>query len=162
MPEQLHYDPDFAPARAAIAGATAALVYLGAMYADMAVTGSASDDLLLVGRPLSNDPRRARLLGFLGHTTFGIIMGLIYGAFGRRRLAGPGWARGMQMMLVENTVLWPLTIPGDRLHPGIRDGQIPPLNRPVPFAQQVFRHLVFGTVLGLLYGKGKHAAQDWV
>ncbi len=155
MPGLLEPDPDFSPNRAALSGATAALAYLGAMYVDMAVTGSASDDLLLVGRPLSKDPTRARLLGFLGHTTFGMIMGLIYGAFGRRRLGGPTWARGMQMMLVENTVLWPLTIPGDRLHPGIRAGEIPPLNRPIPFAQQVFRHLVFGAVLGWLYGKGR-------
>jgi hypothetical protein len=153
----LQRDPDFAPVRAAASGAAAAMAYLGAMYVDMAVTGSGSDDLLLVGLPLSRDPRRAGLLGFLGHTSFGIVMGLVYGAFGRRRLGGPNWARGMEMMMVENTALWPLTIPGDRLHPGIRDGQIPPLNRPVPFAQQIFRHLVFGVVLGIFYGKGKHS-----
>jgi hypothetical protein len=157
MPGLLQRDPDFAPLRAAVSGATAALAYLGAMYIDMAVTGSGSDDLLLVGLPLSRDPQRARLLGFFGHTGVGIVVGLVYGAFGRRRLAGPDWVRGMEMLMIENTALWPLTFPADRLHPGIRDGQIPPLNRPVPFAQQVFRHLVFGALLGLLYGKGKRS-----
>jgi hypothetical protein len=157
MPELLRLDPDFSPMRAVASGAAAALTYLGAMYVDMAVTGSGSDDLLLVGLPLSRDPQRARLLGFLGHTGFGIVVGLVYGALGRRRLRGPNWARGAEMLMVENTALWPLTFPADRLHPGIRAGQIPPLNRPVPVAQQILRHLVFGIVLGLLYGKGRRS-----
>lgn len=147
-------DPRFDPLRAAAAGAAASLVYLGVMYADMAITGSPSDDLLLVGRPLAADAGRARLLGFLGHMGFGTGMGLLYGGAVQRRLSGPSYVRGVTMMLAENALLWPLTFVADRFHPAMRDGQIPRLNAPIPCAQQIVRHVAFGAVLGSLYGAG--------
>jgi hypothetical protein len=148
-------DPAFDPARAAAAGAFAAFGYLGVMYLDMAVTGSRSDDLLMLGRVLSADPRTARLLGLVAHTGFGTSLGLLYGAAVRRRLPGPGWARGVAMLMAENTLLWPLAMLADRLHPSMRSGELPRLNTPVPFAQQIVRHIGFGAALGLLYGEGR-------
>ncbi len=148
-------DPDFAPMRAGVSGAAAALAYLGVMYADIAVTGSRSDDLLMLGRPVTTDPRRARLLGLAAHTSFGTLLGLLYGGLFWRRFPGPNWARGTLMLLVENALLWPLTSPVDRFHPSMRNGELPYLNRPVPFAQQVGRHIGFGFVLGCVYGNGK-------
>lgn len=148
-------DPDFDPVRAAHAGMLAAFAYLGVMYADMAVSGSRSDDLLMLGRPFTTDPRRAKLLGLSAHTAFGAFMGLLFGGLVRRRLWGPSWARGITMMLCENTVLWPLTFVADRFHPSMRGGELPRLNTPVPFIQQVVRHVGFGVVMGWLYGRGR-------
>jgi len=145
-------DPDLVPFRAAAAGAVAAFAYLATMYVDMAVTGSQSDDLLMIGRPLSGDPKRARLLGLAAHTGFGATMGLIYGGLARRRLPGPNWARGIALMMAENTILWPLTFVIDRTNPAMVGGEIPRLNAPLPFAQQIVRHIAFGAVLGELYG----------
>jgi len=148
-------DPDFDPARATVAGALAAFGYLGVMYADIAISGSPSDDLLMLGRALTAGRRRALLLGLLAHTGFGTAMGLLYGGMVRRRLRGAGWSRGMQMLLIENTLLWPLTFLADRFHPSMRSGELPRMNTPVPIAQQIVRHIAFGGLMGLLYGKGK-------
>lgn len=150
-----YLDPDFDVARAAGAGAVAAWGYLAVMYADMALTGSRSDDLLMLGRVLAVHPRRARLLGLVEHTGFGVFLGILYGALARRRLAGPGWARGLELLLIENTVLWPLAVVADRFHPSMRSGELPKLNTPVPFVQQIARHVGFGLLLGRLYGEGK-------
>jgi hypothetical protein len=147
-------DPDFDALRAGVAGAGAALVYLAVMVCDIRVTGSASDDLLLLGRPITADPRRARLLGLVAHTGFGCTMGLLYAAVLRRHLRGPSWLRGITMMLAENTVLWPLTPLVDRVHPSVRAGDLPPLNTLLPFLQQVDRHVAFGAAMGLIYGQG--------
>jgi len=145
-------DPDLAPMRAVAAGAVAAFAYLATMYVDIAVTGSQSDDLLMIGRPLSGDPMRARMLGLAAHTGFGATMGLVYGGWARRRLPGPNWARGIALMMAENTILWPLTFVIDRTNPAMLRGEIPRLNAPLPFAQQIIRHIAFGAVLGELYG----------
>lgn len=147
-------DPQFAPARAGTAGLAAAFAYLGIMYADMAITRSPSDDLLMLGRPVTGDPTRARLLGLVAHAGFGAAMGLAYGGVARRRLRGPDWVRGVSMMLIENTLLWPLALVADRYHPSMRSGELPRLNTPIPFAQQIVRHVGFGAVMGAIYGSG--------
>ncbi|HVA90714.1 MAG TPA: DUF6789 family protein [Chloroflexota bacterium] len=148
-------DPSFAGTRAIGAGAISALAYLGVMYADMALTGSPSNDLLMLGRVATSDQRRAICLGFVAHTGFGISLSLIYAAYGRRALPGPPWARGLAILMAENTLLWPLAVAADRLHPAMRAGELPLLNRPVSIGQQVARHIAFGLALGLLYGEGK-------
>jgi hypothetical protein len=147
-------DPAFDAARAASAGAASAFVYLAVMYLDMALTGSPSDDLLMLGRPFTADRARARLLGLAAHTSFGASLGLVYGALGRRALRGPNWTRGVLLLLAENALLWPLAVVADRVHPCMRSGELPRLNTPVPFAQQVARHVAFGAALGALYGNG--------
>jgi hypothetical protein len=151
-------DDTLAPGRAAASGAVAAVVYLVVMYADMAVTHSPSDDLLMLGRPLTANPRLARLLGLPTHLGFGVAVGLAYGAYGHRRLRGPNWLRGASMLMLENTVLWPASLAADRWHPAMRSGELPRLNTPVPFAQQIARHLAFGAALGLLYADGRPSA----
>lgn len=148
-------DADFDAARAIRAGGNAAFVYLGVMYADMAITGFPSDDLLMLGRVVTAQPRRARMIGFLAHTSFSVVLSLAYAGYARRRLPGPAWARGLAMLLSENTLLWPLIWVVDRRHPAVRAGELPKLNRPIPIAQQIARHIAFGLTLGLLYGEGK-------
>ncbi len=146
------------PGRAACAGVVAAFAYLLTMYADMAITRSPSDDLLMLGGPITADRRLARLAGLPLHTGFGAFVGLVYAGYGYRHLRGPDWLRGITMMAIENTVLWPTAILADRFHPSMRSGELPRLNAPVPFAQQLARHAAFGVVLGMLYGKGRQTA----
>ncbi|HWE61726.1 MAG TPA: DUF6789 family protein [Chloroflexota bacterium] len=150
----LDLDPTFSPSRAVMAGATAAVAYVGIMYADMAITGSPTNELLMLGRPLTADRTKALLVGLAAHMGVGTAMGVIYGAVGRRRLPGPDWARGVLMMLMENTILWPAALVIDRVHPSMRSGELPRLNTPVSVAQQIARHSGFGAVMGALYGDG--------
>jgi hypothetical protein len=148
-------DPTLDPGRAAYAGAVAAIAYLLAMYADMAITRSPSDDLLMLGRPFTVNRCRARIIGLPLHVGFGAFVGLIYAGYGHCRLRGPNWLRGATMMAIENTVLWPTAIVADRAHPSMVSGELPKLNTAVPFAQQLVRHAAFGLVLGVLYGDGR-------
>ena len=155
FPKLPSLDPDVDAARAVGVGSLASLVYLGVMYVDMAVTRSPSDDLLLLGRTVTTDLRRARMAGFPAHMGFGITLSLVYAGYARRRLPGPAWARGLAMLMGENCLLWPLVWVVDRRHPAMRAGELPKLNRPIPIAQQIVRHGAFGLTLGLLYGEGR-------
>lgn len=148
------FDESFDPRRAAGAGLVAAAAYVLEMYADIAISGSQSDDLLMLGRPLTGDAKLARVIGASLHFGFGTAVGLAYGAFGRQRLGGAAWWRGVKMLMIENAALWPLAVLTDRYHPAMRSGELPRLNTPVPFAQQLARHVAFGYVLGVVYGDG--------
>lgn len=152
-------DADLDIGKAAYSGASAALAYLLVMYADMAITRSPSDDLLMLGRPFTANRSAARLIGVPMHVGFGTFVGLVYGGYGRCRLRGPNWLRGITMLAIENTVLWPTAIAADRVHPSMVSGELPKLNTPVPFAQQLARHAAFGLVLGMLYGNGRRPAR---
>ena len=68
-----------------------------------------------------------------------------------RRLPGPPWLRGVLFTMIENALLWGAIPLFDRFHPSIRAGQLPKMNRPIPFLQQVLRHIAYGAALGIVY-----------
>ena len=147
-------DPNYNPGRAARAGALGAAAYLAEMAADLALIDCPTNDLKLLGRPFTADPRFWPPLGAAIHFANGVALAQVYGAVGRR-LPGPTWARGTLFALIENTVFWGLVPLLDRYHPAIRAGELPKMNRPIPFAQQVLRHVAYGAVLGAVYGEGR-------
>jgi len=63
---------------------------------------------------------------------------------------GPGWLAGALFALAENLVLWPVILVLDRVHPEIRAGRLERFNQPLPFLQEVWRHVAYGVTLGLL------------
>lgn len=146
----------FDPRRAALAGALGAAAYLAEMAGDLALLGCPTNDLKLLGRPFSAHPRRWPAIGVAIHFANGVALAQVYAAVGHR-LPGPSWLRGTLFTLVENTVFWGLVPLLDRYHPAIRAGELPRMNRPVPFAQQVLRHLAYGAVLGAVYGDRRKA-----
>ena len=143
----------FAPGRAALAGALGAGAYLAEMAVDLALIDCPTNDLMLLGRPFSANPRVWPWLGGAIHFGNGVALAQLYGLVGGR-LPGPPWLRGVVFTLIENTLLWGLVPLFDRYHPAIRAGELPKMNRPVPFAQQVLRHIAYGAVLGAVYGGG--------
>ena len=138
--------------RAAVAGAVGAAAYLAEMAVDLPLFDCPTDDLLLLGGLVTRDPRIWPILGGVLHFTNGMALAQVY-ALVERRLPGPPWARGVVFTLIENTVLWAIVPLFDRYHPAIREGKLPKMNRPVPFLQQVLRHIAYGAVLGAVYGK---------
>lgn len=146
------------PAQAALAGVAASAAYAAEMYVDMAVTGSTFDDVQLVESALRGRKTRIPLLGMAVHLANGAALAQIYAVAVRPRLRGPAWARGLVFGALFLAAVWPLTPLVDRLHPQIRAGTMPHLAAPVPFAQNVARHLVFGLVLGWLYDVTGHRA----
>lgn len=137
--------------RVGLAGGAAAIAYLIEMALDMRLLRYPQNDLVLQGR-LAPVPRRFWLpAGLVLHTGFGLTLALVYALVARRRLPGPPWLRGVLFANLENALLWPLTPLLDRYHPAVRDGQMPPLNTPVCFAQAVLRHVAYGAVLAVAY-----------
>ncbi len=143
----------FDAGRAALAGAAGCVAYLAEMAVDLPLLDYPSDDLLLLGGLFSTDRRVWPLVGVALHFANGVALAQVYAAVGHR-LPGPPWARGLVFTLIENTVLWSIVPLFDRYHPAIQAGLLPKMNRPIPFAQQVLRHVAYGAVLGAVYGRG--------
>lgn len=140
------------PTRAAAAGVAGAFAYLLAQELDRRIVNPRSNDLILLGGLVTSRSAAWRPLGLVLHLVAGVSFGLIFEAIVAPRLFGPYWLRGIVMALVENVTLWPIVILLDRVHPAIQSGDLAPMNRPVYFGQEVWRHLALGTVLGLLLG----------
>lgn len=146
-------------ARAALAGAVASAAYAAEMYADIAITGSDFDDVQLVESSLRGHKSRVPWLGMTIHLANGAALGIVYHSGIQRFLRGPSWLRGLQFGLIFLAAVWPSVPLVDRVHPLIKRGDMPKLAAPVPFAQNVARHLVFGLVLGLLAPPAEHQGE---
>jgi hypothetical protein len=87
--------------------------------------------------------------GYALHAANGTLFGLGFETLRRRTGLRPrGLALGLA--LAENVVLYPLALLVDRKHPRRGERHLPPLLSLRVFAQESFRHAVFGLVLGSL------------
>ena len=135
-------------ARAAAAGATAALVWAAAEPLDRLVFRCDYSDTALLGKAVWR--RHWRTVGLAIHAANGAVFGLAFELVRRRTGARPV-PLGVGMALVENTALWPLCVLVDRYHPARGEPGLPPLARNGrAFAQATWRHALFGAVLGSL------------
>lgn len=135
-------------ARAAAAGATAALVWAAAEPLDRLVFRCDYSDTALLGKAVWR--RHWRTVGLAIHAANGAVFGLAFELVRRRTGARPV-PLGVGMALVENTALWPLCVLVDRYHPARGEPGFPPLARNGrAFAQATWRHALFGAVLGSL------------
>ena len=139
--------------RAVAAGAAGALAYLVAQEADRRIVNPRSNDLVLIGGIFTASRSIARgLLGFGLHVLGGVSLGLAFEMVVARHLCGPSWLRGIVMVQVESAMVFPAVLLFDRTHPAVKSGELAPLFRPVYFAQQAWRHLALGAVIGVLLG----------
>jgi hypothetical protein len=135
-------------ARAAAAGATAALVWAAAEPLDRLVFRCDYSDTALLGKAVWR--RHWLTVGLAIHAANGAVFGLAFELVRRRTGARPV-PLGVGMALVENTALWPLCVLVDRYHPARGEPGLPPLARNGrAFAQATWRHALFGAVLGSL------------
>lgn len=134
----------------ALAAGTA---YLGTMWADNKLSSWEFDDLKLVGQMFSTKSPLWQMQGLVGHYSFSIAMTAIYIRYAQERLPGPRWLRGVLFLMLENTLLYPAGLLIDRIHAGMKAGQLPPLLHKKSFLGQVVRHIAFGIVLGILVRK---------
>jgi len=132
------------------AGVGAGLAYLAAQEIDRRLVNPNSDDLILVGGFVTRNPGLWRPVGTFNHFFVSVAFAVIYDRLVASRLPGPSWLRGALAFQIENAVTWPLVMLCDRHHPAVRAGVLSPLNRPVYFVQEIWRHLAFGVALGLL------------
>jgi hypothetical protein len=136
----------------ALSGLVAAVAFLLAMALDIKATGSRANDLRLLAGMVPPLRRRWLLSGTVMHLINGLALGVLYARV-EDRVDAPGWLKGTAFALIENMVLWPIITVLDRVHPEIQEGTLPKFNRPVPFLQEIFRHVVYGAVLGAAYDR---------
>lgn len=139
--------------RGSIAGTLAAAVWAIQQPLDQRLFGVAYDDCELLGRAVV---RRGdggafwawRPVGIALHLGNGALFGATY-ALARPSIPLPSWARGPAAGLSEGLTTWPLTMVSDRVHPAGKS--MPRLwgNAPA-FGQMLWRHALFGVVLGEL------------
>lgn len=136
--------------RGGTAGMLAAAAYLVGMALDIALTKQRTNDLRLLAGLVPGGRRGWPVVGTSMHLINGTALGAVYARV-HHGLPGPAWMRGVIFGLVENFLLWPVMVVLDRVHPGIRSGELDRYNRPGPFLAEIFRHVVYGAALGFVY-----------
>lgn len=78
---------------AAIAGLLAGAAFVAVLEGDLRLTRRNVDDLLILGRPFTQDPNRARRVGLAVHALISIALAALYARV-ERRLPGPPLGSG--------------------------------------------------------------------
>jgi hypothetical protein len=140
--------PDSRILGGAAAGAAAAMVWAAQEPLDIRVFGVPYSDTELLGRAVVPKGEGWRAAGWALHAGNGLLFGAAY-SLAAARLPGPGVLKGAAAGMAENLATWPLTRLVPRLHPAAR--KIPQLyGSRRAFWQAVWRHLLFGALLGAL------------
>ena len=132
--------------RAAAAGAAAATVWGLVEPLDTRLFRSDYRDVALLGK-LVTPGRGWKVAVFTIHAANGAVFGLVFDAVLRRSGIGPR-RLAVGLALAEHLTLYPLGIVADRKHPRRSEPDVGPLWSRRVFAQETFRHVVFGLVLG--------------
>ena len=115
------------------------------------------DDVELLGKAVTRGPGW-RPAGTAMHLANGAIFGALY-ASARDRLPGPPALRGPAAAFAECVGTWPMVAITDRIHPA--RGEMPRLwGSRAAFAQAIWRHLLFGAVLGELERRLNPAVEE--
>ena len=134
--------------QAAAAGAAAATAWALLEPLDAKLFRSDYRDIALLGK-LVVSGRGWKPAGYALHAANGALFGLGFEAV-RSRSGIPPRRLAVGLALAENVVLYPLGIVSDRKHPRRGERDVAPLWSRRVFAQETFRHVVFGLVLGTL------------
>src|SRR3954464_13467702 len=129
--------PDSRILRGAAAGAVAAGVWAAQEPVDMRVFGVPYSDPKLLAKPIGG----SRAAGIPIHLANGATFGALYSIVAAR-IPGPAALTGAAAGMAEHLATWPVVrfLPGVNLWGNHR-----------AFAQAVWRHLLFGAVLGVAY-----------
>jgi hypothetical protein len=134
--------------RAAAAGAAAATAWGLVEPLDTRLFRSEYRDIALLGK-LVTSGGGWKVAGYALHAGNGAVFGLVFDAVQRRSGIEPR-RLAVGLALAENCVLYPLGIVSDRKHPRRGEPDVAPLWSRRVFAQETFRHVVFGLVLAAL------------
>jgi hypothetical protein len=132
------------PARAAGAGAAAALAWAALEPLDRRLLGNDYSDVALLGKFVTRS-RAWPLAGLALHAANGAVFGLAY-----RQLRHRTGVNAVTAALGEHVALFPLGALADRHHPARGEPGVERVFGARAFVQATWRHLVFGSVLALL------------
>jgi len=116
---------------------------------DQRLFGCDNSDIALLGK-FATRGRHWRAAGFAIHALNGAVFGLVFDEF-RRLLRADSRKLALALALTEHATLYPLYRFVDRYHPARGQAGLPPvLTNSRAFAQETWRHALFGIVLGRL------------
>ncbi len=132
-----------------IAGLVATLGFYIAAYVDMEITGVPLDISVVLGMLVVGEHESSQIIGNLFHIGNGIALTLFFGyvflPISTRIMKGRIWLHGIIFgVIVTVTTVWFGMLPA--LGAGIAGINIAP---EVP-AMTIFRHIVFGAIIGIL------------
>ncbi len=135
-----------------IAGLLGTLGFYIAAYVDMAITGVPLDITVVLGQLVAGEHESAQIIGHIFHIGNGIGLTLFFGyvflPISTRVMKGRMWLHGIIFgIIVTVTTVWLGLLPA--LGAGIAGLNIAP---EVP-AMTMFRHIVFGAVIGIVVSK---------
>jgi hypothetical protein len=135
-----------------IAGLLGTLGFYVAAYVDMAITGVPLDITVVLGQLVAGEHESAQIIGHVFHIGNGIGLTLFFGyvflPISTRIMKGRMWLHGIIFgIIVTVTTVWLGLLPA--LGAGIAGLNIAP---EVP-AMTMFRHIVFGAIIGIIVGK---------
>jgi hypothetical protein len=135
-----------------LAGVVSGLAFMAEQALDQAVWPAGYSDMKMLGMIVTRHPRRYWWVAVPFHLLNSIGFAWLYARVVGPRLPGPGPLRGVIMALAENNGLWFPGVPViNRIHPGIRAGQMRPLTLGGgDWLIGNLRHLALGLVLGAL------------
>jgi len=135
-----------------VTGSIAGTAYLLEQVLDMRIFPNRYDDLVLWGGMASRKPGYQRLLGLMGHYTMSTLLAAAYLSV-RHLLPGPRRTRGLLFLMGEHLATFPSVSLGERFHPGVLRGELPPLMTKQYFVVETARHAAFGLALGIAAGR---------
>jgi len=132
-----------------MAGFLGTLAFYIAAYVDMAITGVPLDISVVLGQLIAGEHESAYIIGNVAHIANGIGLTLFFGyvflPISTRVMKGRIWIHGIIFgIIVTATTVWLGLLPA--LGAGIAGLNIAP---EVP-AMTMFRHIVFGLVIGII------------
>ena len=134
-------------ARAAAAGATAAVAWAAVEPIDRRLLRHDYSDVALLGKAVTRT-RAWPVVGLGMHAANGAVFGLAYHELRRRRGIG-----AVRLALTEHVALFPLGALVDRHHPARDQAGVRRVFSARAFAQATWRHFLFGAVLGRIAGE---------
>ena len=132
-----------------VAGFLGTLAFYLAAYVDMAVTGVPLDISVVLGQLIAGEHESAYIIGNVAHIANGIGLTLFFGyvflPISTRIMKGRIWIHGITFGIIVTVVaVWSVMLPA--LGAGFAGLNIAP---EVP-AMTMFRHVVFGAVIGII------------
>ncbi len=132
-----------------VAGFLGTLAFYVAAYVDMAVTGVPLDISVVLGQLIAGEHESAYIIGNVAHIANGIGLTLFFGyvflPISTRVMKGRIWIHGIAFgIIVTVAAVWSVMLPA--LGAGFAGLNIAP---EVP-AMTLFRHVVFGAVIGII------------
>lgn len=140
---------NLSPRRVLLAGGAAGTAYLAEAALDMRLRPNSYDDLVLWGGFVTRGRTRQRLVGAAVHYALSAVLAAAFAASPRFIPNWPGWLRGVLFVQLENALLYPGVPVLNAVHPEVRSGRMPSLLTWRYFWVEIFRHLAFGSVLGI-------------